>query len=41
MNRLATSREQMQAANEFFTRAAEKSRRLLYLQDERLDRRAA
>ena len=41
MNQLATSREQMQAANEFFTRAAEKSRRLLYLQDERLDRRAA
>ncbi len=41
MNRLETTREQMQAANEFFSRAAERSCRLLYRQDQLLDRRAA
>ncbi|MDD3529388.1 MAG: tRNA dihydrouridine synthase DusB [Gallionellaceae bacterium] len=41
MNQLETSREQLAAANEFFTRAAAKSRRLVYLPDMLLDRRAA
>ena len=41
MNRLESTREQLQAANEFFHRAAEKSRRLVYLQDELWDRQAA
>ncbi|MDD4881461.1 MAG: tRNA dihydrouridine synthase DusB [Gallionellaceae bacterium] len=41
MNQLETTREQLVAANEFFDRAAEKSRRLVYLQDDLLDRQAA
>lgn len=41
MNQLETSGEQLAAANEFFSRAAEKSRRLVYLQDTALERRAA
>jgi tRNA-dihydrouridine synthase B len=41
MNQLETSREQLAAANDFFNRAAEKSRRLVYLDDTLLDRQAA
>ena len=41
MNRLETTREQLAAADEFFTRAAEKSRRLVYLDDTLLTRQAA
>ncbi|TCJ12981.1 tRNA dihydrouridine synthase DusB [Parasulfuritortus cantonensis] len=41
MNQLESSREQLAAANDFFARAAEKSRRLVYLNDEALNRQAA
>jgi tRNA-dihydrouridine synthase B len=41
MNQLETSREQLAAANDFFNRAAEKSRRLVYLNDTLLGRQAA
>ena len=41
MNQLESTREQLQAVNEFFNRAAEKSRRLVYLETPVLEREAA
>ncbi len=41
MNRLETTKEQLVAANAFFTRAAERSRRLEYVDEAQLDRQAA
>jgi len=41
MNQLETSREQLSAANAFFLRAAERSRRLVYANDNDLIREAA
>jgi tRNA-dihydrouridine synthase B len=41
MNQLETTREQLEAANAFFLRAAERNRKLVYLNDEVLTREAA
>ena len=41
MNQLESTREQLAATNAFFTRAAERSRRLEYLDETLLDRQAA
>lgn len=41
MNQLETAKAQLAAANDFFSRAAEKSRRLVYLHDMPLERQAA
>jgi len=41
MNRLETSREQLAAASEFFDRAAQRSRRLVYLEPPAQEREAA
>jgi tRNA-dihydrouridine synthase B len=41
MNSLETTKEQLEAANAFFNRAAEKSRQLIYLDETLLNRQAA